>query len=171
MKVGMYRIVAAVPKPATCMKLWYETYSPVWCCRGQQRDRIFSNQATVFFPYRRDLAPFTHHLHPLASMGKEDLKKIPDKLTDAEKKKIKNENKVRGGIRSHPWFQPEMKKRGGRFATISLHSPLPCTSLVLDESGSVAVARITCVCILFARACKQPRDIDVSVRSCICLCT
>ena len=29
-----------------------------------------------------------------ATMGKEDLKKLPDKLTDSEKKKLKNENKV-----------------------------------------------------------------------------
>jgi hypothetical protein len=28
-------------------------------------------------------------------MGKEDLKKLPDKLTDSEKKKIKNENKAK----------------------------------------------------------------------------
>ena len=28
------------------------------------------------------------------TMGKAELKKIPDKLTDAEKKKVKNENKV-----------------------------------------------------------------------------
>jgi len=29
------------------------------------------------------------------TMGKEDLKKLPDKLTDSEKKKIKNENKAK----------------------------------------------------------------------------
>ena len=29
-----------------------------------------------------------------ATMGKDDLKKMPEKLTDSEKKKIKNENKV-----------------------------------------------------------------------------
>ena len=34
-------------------------------------------------------------------MGKAELKKIPDKLTDAEKKKVKNENKV-----SHDSFIP-----------------------------------------------------------------
>jgi len=28
-------------------------------------------------------------------MGKQDLKKIPDKLTDAEKKKVKNLNKAK----------------------------------------------------------------------------
>ncbi|KAJ1473488.1 hypothetical protein T484DRAFT_1912938 [Baffinella frigidus] len=28
-------------------------------------------------------------------MGKADLKKIPDKLTDAEKKKVKNDNKAK----------------------------------------------------------------------------
>ena len=38
---------------------------------------------------------FNHHRGKThGNMGKAELKKIPDKLTDAEKKKVKNDNKV-----------------------------------------------------------------------------